>query len=156
VVSIRNQSEEFLDRMVRNVKEGMGNVVASNMMFSNNLIEIKKKIKRLEPLKKDSLVMKNMRQDHLASYSTESDNSSTRGGIQTTEFYMQSISCISCAVRVKVKELTINIQCNPSKPFSDFPLENMLIKIKKIEQDNKLRDTRPYIKKLVFLSNRHY
>jgi hypothetical protein len=70
-----------------------------------------------------------------------------------TEFYNQVISSISCCLRVKMKELTYNVTCNPAYEIKDYH-HNMKIKIKRGDNDTTIEDCRQYMKRLILLVNR--
>ena len=58
--------------------------------------------------------------------------------------------------KVVMWDMTYNIQCSPSEEFKAFPGENLYIMIKRHLHDLKISDVRPYLKRLILLSNKQH
>lgn len=123
------------------------------MKYSQNLIQTKKGIKRLDVAKRPAHhVNKKKSSQHMMS-SVSSEESLAKKEYEI-EFFAMTISEINCALRIKMKELTFNVTCNPMFDVRE-PHINMKIKIKRMDTDLALEDARVYIRKLVILVNKH-
>ena len=118
------------------------------MKFSHHLIYIKREIKRLEvtksgvPGKRSSFFKKGTSTDR-----------GKRAIVSEPEYFNVSISEIFCSLRVKMKENTFNVSCNPMIDVKD-PHNNMKIKIKRQDNDKSMDDGRIYLRKLIILVNK--